>query len=135
MFAKNIKLSCVLCLLSCLLVSGCVPLIIGAGIVTGYLVTKDTVSGNLEVSFDELWKAAVGAVQEKADITDQNKEAGIIRAKLRNDEIVVKVKELTETSQNLRVTARKVLALAHLDLAQEVFTKIIRNLDKVTGKD
>ena len=129
MLSKSFKLSCILYLVSCILLSGCVPLLIGTGIVTGFLVTKDTVSGNFEVSYDKLWTTALTAVQEKSDIFEQDKTAGIIKAKRGRDEIVVKVKELTETSQNLRVTARKALALANLTLAQEVFNKIVRNIE------
>jgi hypothetical protein len=129
MLSKAIKSSFALYLASCVFLSGCVPLLIGAGIVTGYLATKDTVSGNLEVSYDKLWETALTAVAEKAEIVEQDKQLGLIRAVVNKDEIVVKIKELTETSQNLRVTARKALALANLNLAQEIFTKIVRNLE------
>jgi hypothetical protein len=114
---------------SCVLLSGCVPLLIGTGIVTGFLVTKDTVSGNFEVSSDKLWKTSLAAVDEKADIVEQDQARGFIKGTINKDEIVVKIKELTETSQNLRVTARKAFALANLTLAQEIFTKIVRNLE------
>ena len=98
------------------------------------MTTKDTVSGNFDVSRDKLWTTALEVVQEKADITDQNEAAGLIKAKVNHDEIVVKIKELTESSQNLRVTARKALALANLTLAQEVFSKIVRNLEHANLK-
>ena len=126
---KSIKLSCVVCLVSCVLLSGCIPLFIGAGIVTGYLTTKDTVSGNFEVSSAELWQTALAAVEEKANVVEQDQTRGYIKATANRDEIVVKIKELTETSQNLRVTARKALAFANLTLAQEVFSKIVRNIE------
>jgi hypothetical protein len=129
MFSKSIKFSCVLYIAACVFLSGCVPLLIGAGIVTGYLATKDTVSGNLEVSYDKLWETALSVLEEKALIVERDRQTGLIRATLNKDEIVVKMKELTETSQNLRVTARKALALANLNLAQEIFTKIVRNLE------
>ncbi|MFC1514590.1 DUF3568 family protein [Candidatus Omnitrophota bacterium] len=134
MATKGTRLYCTLILISSLLLTGCVPLLIGAGIVTGFLVTKDTVSGNFEVSYDKLWASALAAVEEKADIVDQDKEKGFIKAGSNQDEIIVKIKELTESSQNLRVTARKALALANLTLAQEVFTKIVRSLEHVNLK-
>ena len=134
MFFKPVRLFCILGIVSSVILSGCVPLLIGAGVVTGFLVTKDTVSGNFEVSYDKLWTTALAAVDEKGDIFEQDKQAGIIKAKSNKDEIVVKMKELTETSQNLRVTARKALALANLALAQEVFTKIVRNLEHANLK-
>ena len=135
MFSKYRTVPCVLVSLClCVFASGCIPLLIGAGIVTGVMTTKDTVSGNFDVSRDKLWTTALEVVQEKADITDQNEAAGLIKAKVNHDEIVVKIKELTESSQNLRVTARKALALANLTLAQEVFSKIVRNLEHANLK-
>ena len=129
MFFKSFKVSCVVCLVSCVLLTGCVPLLIGAGIVTGFLVTKDTVSGNFEVSSDKLWQTSLAVMEEKTDIVEQDQTRGYIKGKINKDEIVVKIKELTETSQNLRVTARKAFALANLTLAQEIFSKIVRNLE------
>ncbi|MCD6540183.1 MAG: DUF3568 family protein [Candidatus Omnitrophica bacterium] len=107
---------------------GCVPILIGTGVVTGYLATKDSVSGNIEASFDKLWEVSLKVVAKRAEITDRDKDSGLIKAKKGKDQITVKIKELTEHSYNLKVTCRKALALANLKLAQDIFTKIIRNL-------
>ena len=127
---KGARLSCTLYLILSVFLSGCwVPIVlVGAGIMTGFYTTRDTASGNIEVTFDELWNTALKVIGSKADITDQNSQAGLIRAKYLNNDIVVKIKELTEHSHSLKVTCRKVTALANLKLAQELFTKIVRNL-------
>ncbi len=109
---------------------GCVPVLIGTGVVTGYLATKDSVSGNIETSFDKLWEVSLRVVSKRAEITDKDKDLGLIKAKKGKDQITIKIKELTEHSYNLKVTCRKALALANLKLAQEIFTKIVRNLSK-----
>jgi len=109
---------------------GCVPVLIGTGVVTGYLATKDSVSGNIETSFDKLWEVSLRVVSKRAEITDRDKDLGLIKAKKGKDQITIKIKELTEHSYNLKVTCRKALALANLKLAQEIFTKIVRNLSK-----
>ncbi|HEC69303.1 MAG TPA: DUF3568 family protein [Candidatus Omnitrophica bacterium] len=107
---------------------GCVPVLIGTGVVTGYLATKDSASGNIETSFDKLWEVSLRVVSKRAEITDRDKDLGLIKAKKGKDQITVKIKELTEHSYNLKVTCRKALALANLKLAQDIFTKIVRNL-------
>ena len=109
---------------------GCVPVLIGTGVVTGYLATKDSVSGNIETSFDKLWEVSLRVVSKRAEITDKDKDLGLIKAKKGKDQITIKIKELTEHSYSLKVTCRKALALANLKLAQEIFTKIVRNLSK-----
>ena len=130
MRVRIIRFSCIFYLVSCILLTGCwVPIIlVGAGIVTGFYTTRDTASGNIETTFDELWNTALKVIGERADITDQNSQAGLIRAKYLNNDIVVKIRELTEHSYNLKVTCRKATALANLKMAQELFTKIVRNL-------
>lgn len=116
----------------CLLfLCGCIPLVfIGAGAVTGYLVTKDSVSGNIESSFDNLWQTALSVLSSQAEIMDKDKQRGVIQARAGRNSITVKITELTENSYNLKVSSRKSLAIANFSLAQKIFTKIIRNLNR-----
>lgn len=109
---------------------GCVPVLLGTGVVTGYLTTKDSVSGNIEASFDRVWEVSLSVVSNKAEVLDKNRAGGIIKAKRGKDEIVVKIRELTEHTCSLTVTCRKSVVLANLKLAQDIFTKIIRNLGR-----
>ena len=129
MYSKSVQVFFCSFILAIFCLSGCVPVLIGTGIVTGYLVTKDSVSGNLETSFASLWDTSLVVVGNKAEIIDQNRDAGIIKAKRGKDSILVKITQLTEHSYNLRVKARKVFAIANLSLAQEIFTAIVRNLN------
>lgn len=128
MFYKIFKFSILYLFLSSMLVSGCVPVLIGTGLVTGYAAIRDTASGNVEASFDELWSTSLRVLGEKAEIVDQNQEVGLIKAKYGKNDIAVRIKELTEHSYNLKVTCRKFMAVANLSLAQEFFTKIVRTL-------
>jgi len=113
-----------------MLVSGCVPVLIGTGLVTGYVAIRDTASGNLEASFDELWSTSLRVIAEKGEIIDQNQDTGMIKAKYEKNDIAVRIKELTKHSYNLKVTCRKFIMVANLNLAQELFTEIIRRLSK-----
>jgi hypothetical protein len=133
MFFRSMRLSCVVCLVSCVLLTGCVPLFV-AGAAAGFLVTKDTVAGNFEVSGAKLWDTALAALEEKSKVVEQDQTRGYMKGTINKDEIVIKIKELTESSQNLRVTARKAFAFANLTLAQEVFSKIVRNLERANLK-
>jgi hypothetical protein len=129
MFNNTLKLSTVYYLLFTVFLTGCIaPLIIGGVIVTGYAVAKDTVTGNVEVTFDELWNASVKVLSQIADITDQNMQAGLIKATQNNNTIAVKIRELTEHSHNLRVSCRRSVVFTNLTLAQQIFTKILRNM-------
>ncbi len=133
MFFKKVIVYFSFFLLPAISLTGCVPVLIGAGVVAGYFVTKDSVSGNLEVSFEELWNVSLSEVGNSADITDQNKQAGLIKARHGKTNITVRIRELTEHSYNLKVTCRKAIAIADLSLSQDLFTRIVRNL-KVSNR-
>lgn len=116
-------------LVASLFLSGCAPLLIGSGLVAGYLATKDSVSGNIETSFERLWNKSLYVLKERGEIVDYKRALGWIKARYKGNAVTVNIKELTEHSYKLHVRARKAVAIANLELAQEVFTKIIRNLD------
>ena len=116
-------------LVSFVFLSGCVaPLIIGGILVTGYAIAKDTVSGNVDATFDQLWDSSLKVVSDTAEISSQNLETGVIKGFRGNDTITVKIRELTRHTHNLRVSCRKSLAFTNLSLAQQIFTEIINNL-------
>ncbi len=126
--AVSINIICLLLLSTC--VSGCVPLLIGsAGVVAGYLITKDAVSGNIDTTYTELWDTSMSVLRERGEIIDYKRDLGWIKSLYMENSVIVEIKELTDNSFKLTVKARKAIALANTKLAQEIFTKIIRNLD------
>ncbi len=113
-----------------ILFSGCVPVLIGLGVATGYMVTKDAVSGNFDIGYDTLWNTAVYVLERKGEIVSNDKQSGVLKANVGKDVVVVKIRELTEASQNLRVSARKKGIISNLSKAEEVFSEIVRKLTK-----
>jgi len=129
MLTKDFRLSIFYFLLPTLFLTGCIaPLIIGGVLVTGYAAAKDTVTGNVDVTFDEVWDSSIGVLSQIADIADQNMQAGLIKAMQGNNTITVKIRELTEHSHNLRISCRRSVVFTNLTLAQQIFTKILRNM-------
>ena len=130
---RNLKMFLISSILfSGVFLSGCAPVLIGVGVVTGYMVTKDAVSGNFDINYDDLWDVAVYVLERKGEIVFSDKRAGILKAHIGKDVVVVKVKELTETSQNLRVSARKKGVISDLSLAEDIFSSIVRRLTKTS---
>jgi len=118
---------------SILVFCGCVPLLVaGVGVVTGYVAFKDTAAGNVEASFDDVWRSAVGVLEERATIGEQDKDRGTVKAVLEDGlvDVYVKIVPLAKNSYKLKVTARRRFAVADLEAAQNVFTAIIRDLPK-----
>jgi hypothetical protein len=120
-------------ILSCLYFAGCVPVLVaGVGVVTGYVAFKDTAAGNIEAAYDDIWEAAVDILQTRAKIVSQDKERGIFKATAQGDviSITVKVIPLAQNSYKLKVTARRRVAVADLETAQNIFTAIVRAISQ-----
>lgn len=124
---KKIFLALSLCTI---LTTGCVPLLIGAaGVVTGYVAFKDTVAGNIDGTFDDIWYSVKTVLENRTEIISEDTTLGIIKAKYANNNIVVKIIAFTDNAYKLKVTCRKsYIVEANLDLAQDLFTRIIKEI-------
>ncbi len=110
--------------------AGCVPVLIGVGAVGGYMITKDAVQGSFEVSYDKLWNASIDLLEAKGELILNSKRAGIIKAKIKKDTVTIKIKEITERTQTLRVSARTAGVFANLTLAQNIFSEIVGRIHR-----
>lgn len=111
---------------------GCVPVIAGAaGIVTSYVAFNDSVAGNLDTTFDDLWNVSRNVIIQRAEIINEEPDKGILRAKDGNNDITIKIIAFTDNAYKLKVSCRKGYKVAaNLEMAQDIFTRIIRTLPK-----
>lgn len=110
--------------------SGCIPVLIGAGAATGYMVSNDAASGTVSASYRDLWDISQEVLHsQEAEILTADESKGMIKA-LVSDEVavVVKINALSDTSQRLKVSARKYY-LPKPEFAQKIFYKIVKELE------
>ena len=63
--------------------AGCVPLIIGAGVLTGYALSGDSASGNVKAEYRELWDICVATLENmEAQSMSTNESKGLLRANI-----------------------------------------------------
>lgn len=113
--------------------SGCIPVLAGAaGVATSYVAFNDTAAGNLDTTFDDLWNESRNALIQRAEIINENPDLGIIRARSGNNDITLKIIAFTDNAYKLKVSCRRGYKLAaNLELAQDIFTRIVRALPRV----
>ena len=115
-------------LLSCSL-TGCVYLVVGGiGALGGYIVSPDTVEAVSENNLDSLWDAAIDVISIMGVIDEQQKEGGVIIARVSGAKVTVKMDEVSKKTVRLTVKARKAF-LPKMSVAQEVFVKIMTQLN------
>jgi len=111
------------------IVSGCVPVILGAGVVTGYALSNDSAMGNINVGYHDLWIACKDVLDsERADIIDAKESNGIIKANISDVNITLKIDSLSDRVQRLKISARKYL-IPKPYIAQDIFAKIAKSLE------
>lgn len=118
----------ILFLIPCIFVSilGCAPLIIGGavGALGGYAISKDTIQGETDKSYDSLWEAALTVSKIRGEIKYEDKTKGYIELEADSSKVHVRLIRLTAATTRLRVQARK-YHLPNLSLAQDIFVKIM----------
>ena len=106
-------------------ISGCAPLIIGSavGALGGYAVSKDTIQGETDKSYDSLWEAALTVSKIRGQIKYENKTKGYIESEAESSKVYIRFIRLTLSTTRLRVSARK-YHFPNMSLAQDIFVKI-----------
>lgn len=128
---KNSKFLHLVCAaVLCVFSSGCIFLVVGgAGAVGGYALTRDTFEGVTNKGQEELMDASHKVLSIMGTILEERTKDGEIVATVYGNHVVVDVFQLNMTTSRLRVKARKNM-LPSLSVAQEVYTKIINQLEQ-----
>ena len=110
------------------LTAGCIPVLIGAGVVTGYSLSNATASGNVKAEYRVLWDLCLDKLETmEAEILVSNESRGVIKAKLSEHKIALKIDSISVDTQRLKVSARQLL-MPKAQFAQQIFLKIISDL-------
>lgn len=106
--------------------SGCAPLIVGVAVggITAYAVSRDTMQGETDKSYDSIWDAALRVARIRGTIVEEDSLKGCIELKAESSRVYINVIKLTPSANRLKVRARK-YHFPNLTLAQDIFTKII----------
>jgi hypothetical protein len=110
--------------------SGCVYLAIGAvGVVGGYVVSPDTVQGQVARSRDEAWDSAKEIIGIMGQVLQENQPGSELIAMISGTKVTVTLVAVNVSTTKLSVKARKSF-MPKIDVAQDVYTKIVNNMEK-----
>lgn len=111
--------------LGLVLLTGCVPVLIGAGVVTGYTLSNAAASGNIKIEYRVLWDLCLDKLEEmEAEVLVSNESQGIIKARLSEHSVAIKINSISVDTQRLKVSARQLL-IPKAQFAQKIFLKLI----------
>ncbi len=112
------------------ILSGCAPIILGTGIVSGYLLSGDSAAGEISCDYRTLWDTSLAVIKKipQGEIIEADESKGRIKVKASGIDLVIKINSLDEKTQYLKVAARKYL-LPKPYYAQKIFFKIVKELE------
>lgn len=129
--SKNKKLHaqsvCLLSLfLSCsLFLAGCVPVLIGTGVVAGYTLSNAAAIGNLDIEYRDAWDIVTETLDEmNAECILSNESKGIVKSTINGYYVVASLNTLAPKVQRLKISARKSM-LPKPHFAQKIFQNIL----------
>ncbi len=125
------KLVFVPLIFSCLLsLSGCFFLIASTvGAVGGYAITRDTIQGEYDVSYKEIWRASLDVCDMLGTVSSRDSSTGVLEALVDKAKVKIEIVQITPEAVRLKVKARKGL-FPRLGTAEKVFVKIVQQLVK-----
>lgn len=127
LFKKIIYLSAAL--FSLCAIGACVPILVGTGVVAGYTLSNDSAIGEVKCDYRTLWDVSTDKLQNlKAEILTSNESKGLIKAKVTDNDVTIKIDTINPSMQRLKISARKYL-LPKPQFAQKIFVKIIQDLE------
>ncbi|MEI8350201.1 MAG: DUF3568 family protein [Candidatus Omnitrophota bacterium] len=112
-----------------LIANGCIPVLIGTGVVAGYTLSNDTASGEIKTEYRVLWDVVLDKMQSmNAEIINTNESKGIVKAKLADHDLTIKIDTINSQLQKLTISARKYM-LPKPQFAQKIFLQIVKELE------
>ena len=110
--------------------SGCMPVFLMAvGGVGVYAISKDTIQGYSDTPYEALWDSAKKVARIRGTILQEDFNRGYIEVDAKPSKIWIQFVRITTATTKIRVSARK-YKLPNIDLAQEVFVKIVEESKK-----
>jgi len=120
----------VLLLSSSLLLSGCFYIFLGSvAAAGGYAISQDTIQGEREESFNNVWEAAHDIVSIMGTVNSESQDLGKITSIVNGAKVTINVSQLTSSTVRLKVRARKAF-FPSIQTAQNIFIKIMSRVDK-----
>ena len=120
-----------------LMLQGCVPAAWRTNsdipLVAGHQISKDTVQGDTDVFYRDLWDAVYMNCRMKGVIKKESRERGYLQLDVLSTIIDIRTIRLTKKINRLRVTARKDRR-PNLDAAKEMYNKILAEAQKLSDQ-
>ena len=108
--------------------TGCIFILGGAaGALGAYGLSRDSMEGDTDAPYENVWSAAVLISKARGTIKKQDKLMGLIELEADSSRVWIQLMRVTPYTTRLKVAARK-YRFPNLTLAQDLYAKIIEQV-------
>ncbi|KPK98094.1 MAG: hypothetical protein AMJ95_06070 [Omnitrophica WOR_2 bacterium SM23_72] len=108
--------------------TGCVFVLGGAaGALGAYGLSKDSMEGDTDTPYENLWSAVTLVSRARGTIKKADKLQGLIELEVNSSRVWIQLTRVTPYTTRLKVAARK-YRFPNLNLAQDLYAKIIEQV-------
>ena len=115
-------------LLAISLASGCAAALVGAGVAGGYAISKDSVRNTFDLPKDQVFQESLAVANDMGFVKLEDPAHGEIKLKIDDTTVTINVKRLSKKTVELKVSARNQFLMPEVDVAQDVYNRIIDRL-------
>ena len=110
----------------CAALAGCVPLVVGAaaGALGAVAISKDTIQGETDKTYESLWNAALLIAKIRGTIKQEDVTRGYLELEADSSKVYINLVRMTQAATRLKVSCRK-HHLPNMKLAEDIFVKIM----------
>ncbi len=105
-------------------VAGCAPVLIGAGVAGGYAISKDSVRNTFSYPRSHVYAVSREIVRDEGLIIEDHEAQGTLKAEVEGTRVTVTVRQVSETSVELKVKARNKFMMPMIEVAQAIYNRI-----------
>ncbi|KPK97767.1 MAG: hypothetical protein AMJ95_07165 [Omnitrophica WOR_2 bacterium SM23_72] len=110
--------------------TGCVFVLGGAaGALGAYSLSKDSMEGDTDTPYENLWSAAILISRARGTVKKEDKLQGLIELETDSSRVWIQLMRVTQYTTRLKVAARK-YRFPNLALAQDLYAKIIEQVKR-----
>ena len=94
----------------------------------GYAISKDSVRNLFDLPKDRVYHESLAVLKKMGMVNLEDRVHGRLTAEVQDVNVTVTIKQLTKKTVELKVTARSEWLIPKVDVAQEVYSKIVERL-------
>lgn len=120
---KRVFLLTMSCLLSVFLFSGCVAIILGAGVAGGIAISQDTIRLQSNTNRDRAYNVTRQTLDRLGIINKEDQKTDTMEATVEDSHVVARIIPVTKNSMRIEIKVRKNM-LPNMDLASKIVNDI-----------